>query len=93
MKRSLLIIFLLLQIPAFEQTIIESYPEDSASLEHPDVPKGEVLKYTFDNSKIFPVHGGSIGFIYLLNTVLINRLVCILTRMVFNGKRQQYLIT
>ncbi|CAN5439531.1 SMP-30/gluconolactonase/LRE family protein [soil metagenome] len=30
------------------------YPVDSASVEQPGVPKGEVLKFTFDNSKIFP---------------------------------------
>jgi len=36
------------QVPA------EQYPVDSASIEHPGVPKGEVLKFTFDHSKIFP---------------------------------------
>jgi gluconolactonase len=30
------------------------YPVDSASVEQAGVPKGEVLKFTFDNSKIFP---------------------------------------
>jgi sugar lactone lactonase YvrE/enterochelin esterase-like enzyme len=54
MKRLLLFIFLLSQIPAFEQTINESYPEDSASIERPGIPKGDVMKFTFDNSKIFP---------------------------------------
>ncbi|MBK5272516.1 MAG: SMP-30/gluconolactonase/LRE family protein [Bacteroidia bacterium] len=32
----------------------ENYPVDSASVEHPGVPKGEVMKFTFDQSKIFP---------------------------------------
>jgi gluconolactonase len=32
----------------------ETYPVDPASLEQPNVPKGEVLKFTFDNSKIYP---------------------------------------
>jgi sugar lactone lactonase YvrE/enterochelin esterase-like enzyme len=32
----------------------EQYPVDSASVEHAGVPKGEVLKFTFDHSKIFP---------------------------------------
>src|SRR6187200_760065 len=32
----------------------EKYPVDSASVEHAGVPKGEVLKFTFDQSKIFP---------------------------------------
>ena len=36
------------------QTNSESYPVDSASLEHPGVPKGEVLKFTYDQSKIYP---------------------------------------
>lgn len=54
MKKLLLIIFLLSSIPAFEQTPVENYPEDYASVEHPGVPKGEVMKFTFENSKIFP---------------------------------------
>src|SRR5215210_2720674 len=54
MKELLLIISLLLHISSFEQTPAENYPEDSASIEHPGVPKGEVQKYTFENSKIFP---------------------------------------
>ncbi|MET7253379.1 SMP-30/gluconolactonase/LRE family protein [Dyadobacter fermentans] len=32
----------------------ENYPVDPASEEHPGVPKGEVLKFVFDQSKIFP---------------------------------------
>jgi len=32
----------------------ETYPVDSASIERPGVPKGEVLKFTFNQSKIFP---------------------------------------
>jgi gluconolactonase len=32
----------------------ESYPVDDASVEHAGVPKGELLKFTFDQSKIFP---------------------------------------
>ena len=39
---------LLAQTPAIKYTI------DSASLEQAGVPKGEVLKFTFDQSKIFP---------------------------------------
>jgi gluconolactonase len=54
MKKLLLIIFLLSSISAFEQAPLENYPEDSASIEHPGVPKGEVMKFTFENSKIFP---------------------------------------
>src|SRR5687768_3068810 len=42
------IIFLNAQPP------VEKYPVDSASVEHAGVPKGEVLKFIFDQSKIFP---------------------------------------
>jgi gluconolactonase len=38
----------------FAQPPTERYTVDSASVEHAGVPKGEVLKFTFDNSKIFP---------------------------------------
>jgi sugar lactone lactonase YvrE/enterochelin esterase-like enzyme len=36
------------------QAPVESYPVDPASTEQAGVPKGEVLKFTFDQSKIFP---------------------------------------
>jgi hypothetical protein len=36
------------------KTPTENYPVDSASVEHAGVPKGEVMKFVFDNSKIFP---------------------------------------
>ncbi len=39
---------LLCQAPAIK------YPVDSASIEHAGVPKGEVLKFTFNKSNIFP---------------------------------------
>ncbi|MES1214306.1 MAG: SMP-30/gluconolactonase/LRE family protein [Bacteroidota bacterium] len=54
MKPILLALFLIVQLKAFQQTPTETYPDDSASIEHPGIPKGEVLKFTFDNSKIFP---------------------------------------
>src|SRR3954469_21619416 len=38
----------------FAQNPAESYPLDSASVEHANVPKGEILKFSFDNSRIFP---------------------------------------
>src|SRR5215210_7828735 len=44
---------LLVQASASAQPT-EVYPVDSASVEHPGVPKGEILKFTFDQSKIFP---------------------------------------
>ncbi|MDN3656645.1 SMP-30/gluconolactonase/LRE family protein [Ferruginibacter paludis] len=52
-----LLIALLLLISAsqiFAQPAAISYPVDSASIEQPGVPRGEVLKFTFDNSVIFP---------------------------------------
>lgn len=36
------------------QAPAEQYPIDSASVEHPGVPKGEVLKFVFDHSKVYP---------------------------------------
>jgi len=39
---------------AFAQQPPENYPVDSASVIHPGVPKGEVLHFTFENSRIFP---------------------------------------
>lgn len=53
MKKRLLLTFLILPFLANAQTK-ESYPTDSASIVQPSVPKGEVLKFTFDQSKIFP---------------------------------------
>jgi len=38
----------------FAQAPAEQYPVDSASVEHAGVPKGEILKFTFDHSKVFP---------------------------------------
>lgn len=39
---------------ALAQTPTENYPVDSASIEQKGVPKGEIIKFTFENSKIFP---------------------------------------
>lgn len=49
-----LLLFLALGPLAFAQAPAEQYPVDSASVEQPGVPKGEVLKFTFEHSKIFP---------------------------------------
>ncbi len=54
MKQLLLLSCLLSSTYLFAQTPAEKYPVDSASIEHAAVPKGEVLKFTFDQSKIFP---------------------------------------
>jgi gluconolactonase len=52
----LLLYILIFICPAFllAQAPVESYPLDSASVAHPGVPKGEVLHFTFEQSKIFP---------------------------------------
>ncbi len=42
------------QVNAFAQNPVENYPEDPASVEQAGVPKGEVLKFEFADSKIFP---------------------------------------
>jgi len=53
MKVQFLILFLLFAVKAIAQNN-ETYPVDPASEEHAGIPKGEILKFTFDNSKIFP---------------------------------------
>ena len=53
-KKLLLFVFLFIRLFAFSQSPAENYPIDSASVEHPGVPKGEILKLSFDSSKIFP---------------------------------------
>lgn len=54
--RKLLLPLLCYLFPAllFAQMPGESYKVDPASVEHSGVPKGEVIKLTFENSKIFP---------------------------------------
>jgi gluconolactonase len=48
------LLFLLFPVVLMSQAPAEKYPVDSASVEQPGVPKGEVLKFTFDHSAIFP---------------------------------------
>ena len=53
--KNLFVLFLLFSPNfLFSQTPTELYPEDSASIEQLNVPKGELLKFTFENSKIYP---------------------------------------
>jgi len=54
MRHLFFLSFVFCQFSICAQTNSESYPVDSASLEHPGVPKGEVLKFTYDQSKIYP---------------------------------------
>jgi gluconolactonase len=46
------VLFLSLKIFAYAQEA--EYPLDPASVEQPGVPKGEIIKFTFDKSSIFP---------------------------------------
>ena len=54
MKKLLFVISVLSHTLLFSQPATENYPVDSASVEHSGVPKGEVIRFTFDQSKIFP---------------------------------------
>ena len=54
MKQILFFICMFGQTFLFAQTAKENYPTDPASKEQKGVPKGEVLKFTLDSSKIFP---------------------------------------
>ncbi|HEY4208956.1 MAG TPA: SMP-30/gluconolactonase/LRE family protein [Puia sp.] len=56
MNKILLSLFMgvILCCSAGAQAPAERYPVDSASLEHAGVPKGEVLKFVFDHSTIYP---------------------------------------
>jgi gluconolactonase len=54
MKKLYLFVFLLSQLSGFSQLPAENYAVDSASIEHPGVPKGELIKLSYDSSKIFP---------------------------------------
>jgi gluconolactonase len=50
----ILLVWTLSPVPGFAQAPAEKYPVDSASTEQPGVPKGELLKFTFSSSHIFP---------------------------------------
>lgn len=54
MKKMTFILLILARMASFAQPPIEKYPVDSASLELPGVPRGEVLKFTHQHSVIFP---------------------------------------
>nr|MBI1229211.1 gluconolactonase [Cytophagales bacterium] len=45
---------LFLNTIAFAQAPEENYPDDPVSIEQAGVPKGEILRFTFGQSKIFP---------------------------------------
>ncbi|MCA0362768.1 MAG: SMP-30/gluconolactonase/LRE family protein [Bacteroidetes bacterium] len=54
MKRTLTFLGILFVLSSQAQTPMENYPVDPASIEKPGVPKGEIIKFVFENSKIFP---------------------------------------
>ena len=54
MKKLLFLLFLQPLNFIFAQAPAENYPVDPASVEQPGVPKGETIKFTFDQSAIFP---------------------------------------
>jgi gluconolactonase len=54
MKKIFFISSLFLSLILAAQQNTETYPVDSAGVEQAGVPKGEVLKFTFNQSKIFP---------------------------------------
>jgi gluconolactonase len=54
MKGKLFILLLLFVGRALAQSNPETYPVDAASEEQPGVPKGEIVKFTFADSRIFP---------------------------------------
>ncbi len=54
MKKLFLFLAMVCPILISAQNATETYPVDSASVVQSGVPKGEVLKFVFDQSKIFP---------------------------------------
>jgi sugar lactone lactonase YvrE len=54
MKKVCLLVSILFQQTVFSQAPTVNYPVDPASEEHAGVPKGEMIKLSFSNSKIFP---------------------------------------
>jgi sugar lactone lactonase YvrE/enterochelin esterase-like enzyme len=54
MKQFFLFICSFVVTNLFAQSPAEKYPVDSASVEHAGVPKGDILKFSFTQSKIFP---------------------------------------
>jgi len=54
MKALIYILFVFSPVTLLAQAPAEVYPVDSASVVHAGVPKGEVLKFTLQNSRIFP---------------------------------------
>lgn len=54
MKRMIAFICMLAYVYTLAQAPTDTYKVDSASVEHAGIPKGELIKFSFDQSKIFP---------------------------------------
>ena len=54
MRKLLATTLFLFPLFVLAQTPAENYTVDSASVQHAEVPKGELMKFVFDSSKIFP---------------------------------------
>lgn len=54
MKKSIVVLLLLSAANLYAQTPTETYPVDPASEEQAGVPKGEIVKFTLENTKLFP---------------------------------------
>lgn len=54
MNKLLTIALLFTQLTVHAQLPVENYPVDAASIAQEGVPKGEIMKFVFDSSKIFP---------------------------------------
>nr|MCU0339551.1 esterase [Spirosomataceae bacterium] len=54
MRKTLFFLFMFWEATTRVLAQTEPYPTDSASVERAGVPKGQLLKLTLDNSKIFP---------------------------------------
>ncbi len=54
LRLTLVTLFLAISVAAQPNQPQETYPAHPDSQVQPNVPKGEIIKYTFENSKIFP---------------------------------------
>jgi len=72
---------------------VEKYPVDSASVEHAGVPKGELVKCSFDHSAIFPGTHRDYWIYIPAQYKPDHRPVSMSTRMASSGRRRRYSTT
>jgi sugar lactone lactonase YvrE/enterochelin esterase-like enzyme len=53
-KVLLLCVCFIFRLAVFAQSPVENYPVDPASIDQTGVPKGNMMEFTFENSKIYP---------------------------------------